>query len=82
MSDRSSRSIMYLAAYPLAIAFLVFWALMTFRFGGPGWAHLFLTLGVFLLIWRITAGGTERAWREYVARRGERAGRPRRPNQG
>lgn len=52
-------------AMPLAIAMLVFWAVMTFAFSAPGWVHLFLSLGVFLLIWRITAGGTEDAWERY-----------------
>jgi hypothetical protein len=38
---------------------------MTFAFAAPGWVHLFLTLGVFLLIWRIVAGGTQDAWERY-----------------
>ena len=50
------------AMIPVAILMLVFWGLMTFRFGAPGWANLFLSLGVFLLIWGITerGGGTRR----------------------
>jgi len=48
---------------------LVFWAVMTFAFSGPGWAHLFLSLGLFILIWRIVAGGTWDAWQRYVAKR-------------
>ena len=32
---------------------LIVWALGAFVFDAPGWIHLLLTLGVFLLIWRI-----------------------------
>ena len=56
-------------AYPLAIAMLALWAIVTFAFSGPGWIHLFLSLGAFLLIWRIVAGGTEEAWRKYTSKR-------------
>ena len=50
------------ALIPVAILMLIFWALMTFEFSGPGWGHLFLSLGVFTLIWGITerAGGARR----------------------
>lgn len=54
---------MYRAAMiPVAILMLIFWAVMTFAFDGPGWVHIFLSLGVFLLIWGITerGGGTRR----------------------
>ena len=37
-----------------AIAMLVIWAFVTFTTEAPGYTHLLLTLGVFLLIWRIT----------------------------
>jgi hypothetical protein len=37
-----------------AIAMLVIWAFVTFTTEAPGYIHLLLTLGVFLLIWRIT----------------------------
>ncbi len=40
-----------------AIAMLVFWAVGTFAWEGPGWIHLLLTAGVFLLIWRIVVRG-------------------------
>ena len=40
-----------------AIALLVIWAIGTFFFDGPGWIHLFLTLGVSMLIWRIVVRG-------------------------
>ena len=63
------KRLMYSIAYPLAIAMLVVWAVVTFAFSGPGWIHLFLSLGVFLLIWRIVAGGTAEAWRKYVSKR-------------
>jgi len=65
------KQLLYRAAYPLAALMLVFWAVMTFALSGPGWAHLFLTLGVFLLIWRIVAGGTHEAWDRYEGRRGK-----------
>ena len=63
------KRLMFNIAYPLAIAMLVLWAVVTFALSGPGWIHLFLSLGVFLLIWRIVAGGTEDAWRKYVSKR-------------
>jgi hypothetical protein len=37
------------------LVMLVGWAIATFVFSGPGWVHLFLSLGVFLVIWRISA---------------------------
>ena len=37
----------------IAIAMLAVWALGTFFYEAPGWLHLLLTFGVFLLIWRI-----------------------------
>ncbi len=36
-----------------AIVMLVVWAIATFALDAPGWIHLLLTVGVFLLIWRI-----------------------------
>jgi hypothetical protein len=36
-----------------AIAMLIVWAIGTFVFEAPGWIHLLLTVGMFLLIWRI-----------------------------
>lgn len=41
-----------------AIVVLVGWAVWTFAFHAPGWAHLLLTLGMFLLIYRIVVRGT------------------------
>ena len=63
------KRVMFTIAYPLAIAMLVLWAIVTFAFSGPGWIHLFLSLGVFLLIWRIVAGGTSEAWRKHQSKR-------------
>jgi len=37
-----------------AIVMLAIWAFFTFTTEAPGYIHLLLTLGVFLLIWRIT----------------------------
>ncbi|MGH7696628.1 MAG: hypothetical protein ACRENH_16695 [Gemmatimonadaceae bacterium] len=37
----------------IAVAMLVVWAAGTFFSEAPGWLHLLLTFGVFLLIWRI-----------------------------
>ena len=37
-----------------AVAMLVVWAVVTFTTEAPGYVHLLLTLGIFLLIWRIT----------------------------
>ena len=43
-----------------ALAMLVVWAIATFALEAPGYVHLLLTVGVFLLIWRIVALGTRR----------------------
>ncbi|HEY7878801.1 MAG TPA: hypothetical protein VIC55_11270 [Gemmatimonadaceae bacterium] len=67
MATPGPHRLLYVIAYPLAAIMLVFWAVMTFAFSGPGWVHLFLSLGLFFLIWRIVAGGTEDAWQRYVA---------------
>ena len=69
MNVEGLKRFMFSIAYPLAVAMLVLWAVVTFAFSGPGWIHLFLSLGVFLLIWRIVAGGTAEAWRKYVSKR-------------
>jgi hypothetical protein len=50
-----------------AIAMLVLWATGTFFFDAPGWINLFLSFGVFLLIWRITvrsSGSTSKSPRK------------------
>ena len=41
-----------------ALAMLVLWAVATFVFEAPGYVHLLLTAGVFLLIWRIVVRGS------------------------
>ncbi len=41
-----------------AVAMLAVWAVGTFFFEAPGWLHILLTAGLFLLIWRITVRGT------------------------
>lgn len=47
-----------------AIALLVAWAIAALVMQGPGWVHLFLTVGVFLLIYRIVARATPGAPKE------------------
>ena len=41
-----------------AVLMLVFWAVGTVAFEAPGWLHILLTAGVFLLIHRIVVRGT------------------------
>jgi uncharacterized protein (DUF58 family) len=41
-----------------AIAMLIVWAIGTFVYEAPGWIHLLLTVGVFLVIYRIVVRGT------------------------
>jgi len=41
-----------------AILMLVVWAVGTVAFEAPGWLHILLTVGVFLLIHRIVVRGT------------------------
>jgi len=43
---------------------LVGWAIATFWFSGPGWVHLFLSLGVFLVVWRIAARSAKKGTRQ------------------
>jgi hypothetical protein len=43
-----------------AVAMLVVWVVAALVYNGPGWVHLLLTLGVFLLIWRIVVRGDRR----------------------
>jgi hypothetical protein len=40
-----------------AVVMLVVWAVGTFAFAAPGWIHLLLTVGLSVLIWRISARG-------------------------
>ena len=41
-----------------AIAMLIVWAVGTVAFEAPGWIHILLSVGVFLLIPRIVVRGT------------------------
>lgn len=41
-----------------AIAMLLAWGGLTVTTEAPGWVHLLLTLGVFLLVWRIVTRDT------------------------
>lgn len=43
---------------PLALVMLAGWAVATFAFEAPGWVHMFLTAGVFLLIYAVVVRGT------------------------
>ena len=43
-----------------ALAMLVLWAVATFVFEAPGYIHLLLTAGMFLLIWRIVVRGSRK----------------------
>jgi uncharacterized membrane protein len=41
-----------------AIVMLAIWAFVTFTMTAPGWIHILLTVGMFLLIYRIVIRGT------------------------
>ena len=41
-----------------AILMLAIWAFVTFTTTAPGWIHILLTLGMFLLIYRIVVRGS------------------------
>jgi uncharacterized membrane protein len=41
-----------------AILMLAIWAFVTFTTTAPGWIHILLTMGMFLLIYRIVVRGT------------------------
>ena len=42
----------------LSLVMLVVWAIVTFTTTAPGWIHLLLTVGMFLLMYRIVVRGT------------------------
>ena len=44
----------------IGIALIVIWAIGALVFEGPGWIHLLLTVGVFVVIWRIVVRGDRR----------------------
>ena len=54
---------------PLALVMLAGWAVATFAFEAPGWVHMFLTAGVFLLIYAVVVRGTPPAADDDRARR-------------
>jgi uncharacterized membrane protein len=41
-----------------ALVMLVVWGVVTFTTSAPGWIHVLLTMGMFLLIYRIVVRGT------------------------
>jgi len=47
-----------------SVLMLVIWAFVTFTTAAPGWIHLLLTVGLFLLIYRIVVRGTSDADRK------------------
>jgi hypothetical protein len=42
----------------LALVMLVVWGVVTFTTTAPGWIHILLTMGMFLLMYRIVVRGT------------------------
>jgi hypothetical protein len=44
----------------VGVAMLIVWGIAALVFNGPGWVHLLLTLGVFIVIWRIVVLGDRR----------------------
>ena len=42
------------------IVLIMIWAIVALVNSGPGWIHLLLTAGVFLVIWRIVVRGDRR----------------------
>jgi hypothetical protein len=41
-----------------AVFMLVVWAVLTFTTEAPGYVHLLLTIGFFVLFWRVAARGS------------------------
>ena len=41
-----------------ATLMLIIWAFVTFTTTAPGWIHILLTMGMFLLVYRIVVRGT------------------------
>ncbi len=44
-----------------AVVIIAVWAVVTFTTEAPGYVHLLLTVGFFLLFWRIIANGGGRS---------------------
>jgi len=59
--NRSNREAMHMdIGILIGIALIVIWAIGALAFDGPGWIHLLLTVGVFVVIWRIVVRGDRR----------------------
>ena len=43
-----------------AVVMIIVWAIITFMGDAPGYVHLLLTIGFFLLFWRISARGARK----------------------
>jgi hypothetical protein len=61
----------------IAIVMLIVWGIGTFALEAPGWIHLLLSVGVFLLIWRISVITTTRRIPAAAEGEGTGATRPR-----
>ena len=44
----------------IGVALIVIWAIGALIYDGPGWIHVLLTVGVFVVIWRIVVRGNRR----------------------
>ena len=44
----------------IGIALIIIWGIGALAFDAPGWIHLLLTVGVFVVIWRIVVRGDRR----------------------
>jgi uncharacterized membrane protein len=60
----------------LGLAMLIVWGVATFVYEAPGWIHLLLTAGVFLIIWRIVVRGTPGADEQRPASKPNDSGKP------
>jgi hypothetical protein len=44
----------------VGVVLVIIWAIGALVFNAPGWIHLLLTVGVFVIIWRIVVRGDRR----------------------
>jgi hypothetical protein len=44
----------------VGVGLLIVWAVAALVLDGPGWVHLLLTVGVFVIIWRVVVRGDRR----------------------
>ena len=51
-----------------AIIMLIVWGIGTFALDAPGWIHLLLTVGMFLLFWRIAVVTAARSRPDSISR--------------